>query len=175
MEIGPGLGRVCLALAGRFDSVIGIDVSPEMVERARALVDDPRVHFEVGDGATLAAVADASADLVVTFTVFQHIPDPTITEAYVSEVGRVLRPEGLFVFQWDSRPDPWSWKVRRAALIGLQRTGIRPERYGRHAPQFLGSRLSRDRMGRAIESAGMELIATRGDQTLFTFGWAVKH
>ena len=45
VEIGAGLGRVCRALADRFDRVVGLDVSPEMVERARGLVDDPRVSF----------------------------------------------------------------------------------------------------------------------------------
>src|SRR5437868_4492511 len=53
VEIGSGLGRVCLALADRFDRVVGIDISPEMVQRASELVTDPRVSFRVGDGASL--------------------------------------------------------------------------------------------------------------------------
>src|SRR5438093_9964969 len=34
VEIGSGLGRVCLALADRFERAIGVDISPEMVQRA---------------------------------------------------------------------------------------------------------------------------------------------
>ena len=33
VEIGCGLGRVCQALAARFDAVVGIDLSPEMLSR----------------------------------------------------------------------------------------------------------------------------------------------
>ena len=174
VEIGSGLGRICLALSRRFDSVIGIDVSPEMVQRSRELVNDPRVRFEVGDGTTISPVAAGSADLVVSFTVFQHIPDPAMIEAYVSEAGRVLRRGGAFIFQWDSRESPWSWKLGRAARILLQRSGIRREPFGRDAAEFLGSRVSRDRMARAVTSAGMDLVGTRGDPSLFTFGWALK-
>src|SRR5438067_3171510 len=65
VEIGSGLGRVCVALAGRFDAVTGVDISPEMVERAGQLVGDPNVSFIVGNGSTLAGIDDASADLGV--------------------------------------------------------------------------------------------------------------
>src|SRR5580700_10743116 len=41
VEIGSGLGRICAALAARFDHVIGIDISSEMIDRAHELVQDP--------------------------------------------------------------------------------------------------------------------------------------
>ncbi|HEV2369046.1 MAG TPA: methyltransferase domain-containing protein, partial [Acidimicrobiales bacterium] len=50
VEIGSGLGRVCAALADRYDRVVGIDVAAGMVERARQLVTTPSVAFELGDG-----------------------------------------------------------------------------------------------------------------------------
>ncbi len=34
VEIGSGLGRICLALADRFDRVVGLDISREMLDRA---------------------------------------------------------------------------------------------------------------------------------------------
>src|SRR3954465_1282285 len=34
VEIGSGLGRIALALADRFDKVIGVDISPEMIQQA---------------------------------------------------------------------------------------------------------------------------------------------
>src|SRR3954447_703711 len=97
VEIGCGMGRICLALAERFDRVIGVDISGEMLRRARELVPGERVDFRHTDGASLPQVADSSVDLVLTFTVFQHIPSVEVIRAYVQEAGRVLRPGGVFV------------------------------------------------------------------------------
>jgi len=174
VEIGAGLGRVCLALADRFERVVGIDIAPEMVLRAKELVRDPRVTFELGDGASLSAVKDASADLVLSFTVFQHIPDLAVIDSYVREAGRVLQPGGLLVVQWNNEPGPVRWRVRRAALGLLQRSGVRPERHGRHAPEFLGARIPMKRMRRALDSSALELVGTRNEGTLYTWAWAVK-
>jgi SAM-dependent methyltransferase len=174
VEIGSGLGRICRALRKHFDSVVGVDISAEMVSQARKLVDEPGIEFVHGDGVGITGVDTASADLVFTFTVFQHIPDPAIVEGYIADAGRVLRPGGVFVFQWNNESGSFSWRLRRTALSVLQRTGLRPERYGRHAPEFLGCRIARDRIERALHGAGLKLVGTQGDGTLFTWGWAVR-
>ena len=174
VEIGSGLGRVCLALADRFERVIGVDISPEMVERAGELVQDPRVTFQVGDGLGLSGIDDACADLVFSFTVFQHIPRPDIVHGYLAEAGRVLRPGGLLVFQWNNIAGARRWAVRRAILSGLQRTGIHAERYRRHAPEFLGSRIPLPPLQRTLEQNGLDLRGTTGLGTLFAQAWAVR-
>ena len=174
VEIGCGVGRVCRALSERFDRVIGLDISPEMIRRARELVPDDRVSFEIGDGSSMGPVADSSADLVLSFTVFQHIPEVSVIEGYIREAGRVLRTGGLVVFQWNNTPGATWWKARRGLLAFLHRMGIGRERYGRNAPQFLGSRVPLERIRAALESGGMELKATNGLGTLFAWAWAVK-
>lgn len=174
IEIGSGLGRICRALSERFDRVIGLDISEEMVRRARELVDDPRITFEVSNGSDVRPVGDGAADLVITFTVFQHIPDVSLIEGYVREAGRVLKPGGVFVFQWNNTPGARRWVFKRRLLGFLQRSGIRRERHGRNAPEFLGSRVPLDRMRRALADGGMELAGTKGLDTLYAFAWAVK-
>src|SRR3954452_11534607 len=141
LEIGCGLGRICLALASRFDHVTGIDISSEMIDRARVAVTDPKVNFVVGDGTSLEGIADASVDLVLSFTVFQHIPKIPVIEGYIREVGRVLRPGGVFVFQWSNEGSPRAWQARRALLAPLQRTGLRTEPHERNAAASLGPRV----------------------------------
>jgi len=174
IEIGSGLGRVCLALADRFHRVIGIDISPEMVRRARELVTDERVSFEIGNGSSLAPVPDGGADLVLSFTVFQHIPDPRVIDGYLREAARVLKKGGLFVFQWNNTPGARGWAARRRLLGFLQRTGLRPERFGRNAPEFLGSRVPLGRIRAGLEAGNLELVRTQGLGTLFAWAWAVK-
>lgn len=174
VEIGCGLGRICAALRERFDEVVGLDISAEMIERARTMVTTPGVRFEVGSGSSLAPLTDASADLVLSFTVFQHIPDPEVIEAYLADAGRVLKPGGLLVFQWNNTPGERRWALRRSALTWLQRIGVGRDRFGRNAPEFLGSRLSIPRVRAALDRAGLDLQATRGDGTLFTWAWATR-
>jgi SAM-dependent methyltransferase len=172
VEIGSGLGRVCRALAPRFERVIGVDISEEMVRRAHELVPAPNVTFQVGDGASLAGIADASVDLVLSFTVFQHIPDVEVIDGYLAEAGRVLREGGVAVFQWNNEPGHRRWAVRRAVLGLLQRTGVRAERRRRHAPAFLGSKVPLARVDAALARAGLERVGLRNEGTLYAWAWA---
>jgi SAM-dependent methyltransferase len=174
VEIGCGLGRICRALAERFDRVIGVDISPEMLKQAGELVKDPKVEFRLGDGVSLDVLETASADLVLSFTVFQHIPSVAVICDYLTEAGRVLKPGGVLVFQWNNEPGAVRWRVRRALLSVLQRTGVRPETYRRYAPEFLGSRVPLRRIEPALERGGLHLKSVRGAGTLFTWAWAQR-
>ena len=170
VEIGCGLGRVCLALGERFDHVIGYDIAPEMLVRARQLVPGG-VDLRVTDGASLPGLADDSVDLVVTFTVFQHIPDVDVIRRYVLEAGRVLRPGGVFAYQWNNTPGERYWQARRAAMAVVQCLG-RGDPHGRDRPQFLGSRVPLLQMDDALAEAGLQRVGLRDPGQLFTWGWA---
>lgn len=172
VEIGCGLGRICQALAPRFDRVVGVDISPEMLKQAREIVTDPKVEFVLGDGVSLGALETASADLVLSFTVFQHIPSVSVICDYLTEAGRVLKPGGVMVFQWNNEPGALYWRLRRSVLSVLQRTGLRREKYGRHAPEFLGSRVPLNQVEAALHKGGLQLKGVRGADTLFAWAWA---
>ncbi len=172
VEIGAGLGRICVALAEHFDHVIGIDVSPEMVHRARGLVAHPRVRFEVGDGVSLAAVADASADLVLSFTVFQHQTDRSTAARYLAEAGRVLRAGGVVAVQWNNDAHPRRYAVRAWWLRAKRRLGLLGDE--RAAAPFLGRPLPLPFMTDVLSASGLDPIGTRGEGTLFAWIWAVK-
>lgn len=95
VEIGCGIGRMTHALAERFARVVALDVSPEMIRRARALgAELGNVEFMVGSGSDLRGIPDASADFVLAWFVLQHIPHARDVLRYVSEAGRVLGPGG---------------------------------------------------------------------------------
>jgi SAM-dependent methyltransferase len=145
VEIGCGVGRLTRALAARAAHVVALDVSSEMLARARALNPEVRnVSWVHGDGESLAGVPDASADGCFSHVVFQHLPRPELTLGYVREMGRVLRPGGWAAFGLST--DPGVHRPRRRAgwrLAALLGRGPR----GQEHPAWLGS---------AVELGGLE-------------------
>jgi SAM-dependent methyltransferase len=88
---GVGYGSAFLGEAAR--SVVGVDVSGEAIDYARARYGGGNVEFAVGDLQQLER-ADAEFDAVVAFEVIEHLPQP---ERFVAEARRVLRPAGVLV------------------------------------------------------------------------------
>jgi SAM-dependent methyltransferase len=107
LEIGCGAGRMTKGLGETFGAVDAVDVSPEMVVRARAaLTAHSNVRVHVGSGTDLAMFPDASFDFVFSVIVFQHIPSKAVVANYVGEAHRVLRPGCIFRFQAQGYPIP---------------------------------------------------------------------
>ena len=93
VDIGCGEGYLTLEAARFARSVIGVDRSDEVLERARALVARRRitnVQWRKGDIARLP-LPDASVDLALLSQALHHSRDP---EEAISEASRVLRPGG---------------------------------------------------------------------------------
>ncbi len=104
LEIGCGLGRLLHHLADHFERVVGVDISPEMIEQAVAFGLPGNVEVEVANGKDLGRRGEAEQDVIVSFLVFQHIPDESIVAGYLREIERVLKPAGKAVLQFDTRP-----------------------------------------------------------------------
>jgi SAM-dependent methyltransferase len=166
VEIGCGVGRLTRALAARAAEVTAVDVSSEMLARAREL--NPaleNVRWVHGDGASLAPVATASADGCFSHVVFQHLPDPELTLGYVREMARVLRPGGWAVFGVST--DPAVHRPRRRArwrLAALLRRGPRAQAH----PAWLGSAVPLERLATCAEEADLELERVLHPGTQFT-------
>jgi len=171
VEIGSGLGRICLALGEHFDRVVGLDISPSMIDQAREAVTDPRIEFHLSDGVTLAPVADGSADLVTTFTVLQHQSSEALVLGYLRDAVRVLKPGGVIAAQWNNI-DPRRFRVQKAKEALRRVLGRLDHHTG--SPQFLGTAVRRDTVQRTLEAAGAEVIGFKGEGTLFCWVWARK-
>jgi len=105
LEIGCGPGRLMKPLSRDFGEIHGVDVSDEMVARARErLAGIPWAHVHTTDGAHLAQFADESFDFVYSYAVFQHIPDRGVVTEYMREIRRVLKPGGVFRGQFNGLP-----------------------------------------------------------------------
>ncbi|HTU03555.1 MAG TPA: arsenite methyltransferase [Candidatus Sulfotelmatobacter sp.] len=96
LDIGSGAGIDCLLAAekvGPTGKVIGLDMTPEMIERARQNAHEAgatQAEFRLGDAQKMP-VEDASVDWVISNCVINLSPDKP---AVFREIARVLRPGG---------------------------------------------------------------------------------
>ncbi len=96
LDLGCGPGIVTEALAIETGQVIALDLSPEMIRRARQRCEEAgqkNVRFTIGKAEKLP-FHNASFDVIVTRLTIHHFPDP---EAALSEMIRVLKPSGKIV------------------------------------------------------------------------------
>ena len=94
VELGAGTGKNTVFLAELARRVVALDLSAEMLERARAKVDDAvKMSFVEQDICERWPVADGEADIVVGNLVLEHVADlaPVFAEAR-----RCLRAGGIF-------------------------------------------------------------------------------
>jgi len=167
VDIGCGVGRLTRVLAGRARHVHGLDVSAEMIARARELNGHlDNVSWHVGDGTSLRPLEDASADAVVSHVVFQHIPDPRITLGYVAEMGRVLRPGGWAAFQVSNDPGVHNGRHRPPGRMQVL-LGRAPR--GQRDPRWLGSAVDLGDLRATAAAAGATVQAVVGEGTQFCF------
>ncbi|HEY2791022.1 MAG TPA: methyltransferase domain-containing protein [Micromonosporaceae bacterium] len=93
VDVGCGTGRALSALrraAGPGGTVIGIDVTPEMLALA-AQCDDARL---VMADARRLPLAGASVDVIFAAGLIQHLPDPA---AGLAELARITRSGGTMI------------------------------------------------------------------------------
>src|SRR5262249_40210808 len=90
VDIGCGIGTLASRIAGFSKEVIGVDIAPERIERAKALHKADNLKFYVGPADNLP-VESNSVDVVVSFAVFHHLD----LEKMSQELKRVLRKGGI--------------------------------------------------------------------------------
>jgi ubiquinone/menaquinone biosynthesis C-methylase UbiE len=110
LDVGCGTGRLLEAAARRWDQVqfTGVDASKAMIVEAQRKHDgDVRFAFKQADAAALP-LESASFDAALSTMSFHHWGDQA---AGIREVGRVLRPGGLFVLADVDAPLLFLWRL----------------------------------------------------------------
>jgi ubiquinone/menaquinone biosynthesis C-methylase UbiE len=94
LDVGCGTGAASRSAASVAASVVGIDLSPEMIRQAQRLAEGfANVHFEIADSEHLP-FEDGAFTAVLCSNSFHHYPDPARA---VREMARVLAPGGRIV------------------------------------------------------------------------------
>ena len=106
LDVACGPGLVVCAFAQVVRHATGIDLTPAMIERARALQQEKRltnVTWQVGDVLPLP-YPSASFSIVTSRFAFHHFQDP---QAVLAEMKRVCTPGGkVVVIDVMASPDP---------------------------------------------------------------------
>ncbi len=103
LDFGCGVGRLTRALSSHFTQCYGVDIAESMIARANELNQSiTGCTFIVNSEPHLRIFSDNSFDMIYSKIVLQHIPNPQIIKSYIAEFVRVLKTDGLLVFQLPS-------------------------------------------------------------------------
>jgi SAM-dependent methyltransferase len=147
LEVACGPGLVSRGIAARVGSVHGVDLTPAMVEKARAEAraeEIDNVSFSVGD-VTALELDDDSFDGAITRFSLHHIPVPG---RVLEEMARVVRPGGWVLVSdhlTDADGDAAAWHEEIERLRDPSHWAC----------------LTRERLLAAGEAAGLELDEER--------------
>jgi SAM-dependent methyltransferase len=133
LDLGCGSGSLLDVLERRGQRVIGIDVRPEGLARARKRHPDALLLRAEADRLPLR---DGVLDAVVALDVLEHVDDA----AALAEVARVLRPGGLLLASVPAVPWLWSFRDEDAGHL---------------------RRYTRDSLVGALGAAGLEVAELR--------------
>lgn len=135
LEIGSGKGRMLNHLVQLGHDIRGVELNRQYIAASRDLFGE--LPVSPVDSEKLPA-PDGSLDIVISFDVFEHIPD---TDGHLREVKRVLKPGGYYLLQ---TPNKWTnavfetfrwksltaWKAQHCSLHSFRELRRRCEKHG---------------------------------------------
>lgn len=110
LDFGCGVGRLARFWLKYFDKYNGTDISQAMINRAREINNGLAVEFFVNNE-DLKIFSDQKFDFIYSGIVLQHLPSRELIKRYLLEFKRVLKPNGVLVFQLPSSI-PWRFRLQ---------------------------------------------------------------
>ena len=169
LDVGCGPGFLCESIAaavGSDGTVVGIDISSDLIELCRRRNPPKWLKFIVGDAIQLEQL-DASFDVVVCTQVAEYVPD---VGRVLSEAFRILKPGGRAVFvatDWDTLIWYSESPARMASVLKIWESHCAHP----HLPRSLTPRLVSTGF-RFDELAVFPILNLRWDDQLYSKGLA---
>jgi demethylmenaquinone methyltransferase / 2-methoxy-6-polyprenyl-1,4-benzoquinol methylase len=165
LDVATGTAGVARQVRDRTSaSVVGIDLTEEMLHRARERVDG-RIGLVTGDADRLP-FADESFDALTFTYLWRYVPEPPAT---MRELARVVRPGGV-VAGMDFHVPParlWRGAWWLYTRIGLPAAGVVAGDGWYEVGRFLGPSISRHARQWPVERQ----VAAWGAAGLVAVGW----
>jgi len=118
LDLGCGHGSLIYhARQAGYTNVTGVDRSPQQVEEAKRLGIEGVIEGDILEH--LAATANESQDVVITFDVIEHFTREELLP-FVDEVHRVLKPGGRWIIHTPNGESPFSNRIRYGDLTHEQ-------------------------------------------------------
>ena len=95
LEIAPGFGRWTTYLKDRCEHLTVVDLSEKCIEACQErFANSTHISYFVNDGKDLSMLTERTFDLVFSFDSLVHA-EAEIFEAYLPQLARVLKPDGV--------------------------------------------------------------------------------
>ncbi len=187
-ELGCGAGRMTRCFAKHFHAVSAVDISEEMQSRAKTFLKEfKNICWVSTDGKSLANLESGSVDFVFSYLVLQHFPSRELVYSTIHEMLRILRPGGIFLFQFNGSEMPtMNWRGRmissfldHLAVIGLKRVSRSFAQLAHIDPRMIGKTwrgvaLTASDVDAMVRSAGASSSAFLGENTPLAWCYGAK-
>ena len=119
LDVGTGTGRFAAWLAKKGFEVIGVDVSEEMLKKAKrkAHPQSKNVHLVLGD-VNFLPFRKGTFGSCICINVINHIHS---ANKFFNEVRYVIRPEGFFIFNFPNLQSPY---LPIAIIVNLRKKAL---------------------------------------------------
>ncbi len=162
LDFGCGPGRLSQALARHFDEVDGVDISPSMItlgNRFNRFAGTCRYHLNASDD--LAIFPDETFDFVYSNITLQHM-EPVYARRYLQEFFRLLRRDGVLIFQLPGRRTGALRRPKRLLPLPVL-AAYRRMRYGDHPAASMHG-IPREEVLRFCDENGARVIDVQSNQ-----------
>ncbi len=187
LDLGCGTGRTTFPLYNMgYQQIIGVDLTPEMISSAKSLNQNFKTNlaFEVGDACDLR-FGEANFDSAIfSFNGIMSIPKKENRAKAFSEIARVLKADGIFIFTthdrdaapeffsvWEEQKQIWAAGTQNEQLFDygdlITHSKNEPREIYIHIPD-------RAEVESALSTAGFDLIETFYRSEKFDESEAVK-
>ncbi|MFT4664009.1 MAG: ubiquinone/menaquinone biosynthesis C-methylase UbiE [Polaribacter sp.] len=104
LDFGCGSGRLTQGLANHFEMVAGVDIAASMIQLANEKNKKDNCTYFLNEKNDLSLFKNKEFDFVFSEMTLQHM-QPKYAKNYIKDFLRIIKPEGIIMFQIPSKPD----------------------------------------------------------------------